>query len=114
MLQWDTQWSPSSSSYRDCDSQNYARKAPPYLTGAFHLTRKTAAYNLRDSNFNLALEIQKNPPSFHPSIYIYICLIICLYVCVSIYSGTSLWDKQILYLNTIAIKHKHVKACETV
>lgn len=62
MLQWDTQWSPSSSSYRDCDSQNYARKAPPYLTGAFHLTRKTAAYNLRDSNFNLALEIQHRIP----------------------------------------------------
>ena len=28
------------------------------LPGGFHVARKTTAYNLRDSNFNLALEIQ--------------------------------------------------------
>ena len=28
------------------------------LPGGFHVARKTTAYNLRDSNFKLALEIQ--------------------------------------------------------
>ena len=35
------------------------KKLPP---GGFHLTRKTVAYNLRDSNLNLALEIQHRIP----------------------------------------------------
>ena len=37
---------------------NYAQKAPPYLTGAFLLARKTTAYNLKDSCLILHWKIQ--------------------------------------------------------
>lgn len=51
-------------------------RAPEYLTEAFHLLRDSTAYNLRDANFNLALQKLSPTPktykkAFHTTLLSY-------------------------------------------